>query len=141
MNRKAVIFGIKGYKLTNKEKRLLKKIKPWGIILFSRNIQNICQLKLLINNIKKILRDKKYPILIDQEGGKVSRLNKIINLSFFSQYFLGKLYNRDKKLFYLVYKIYIDKVCDILKKVGISINTVPVLDVTRKKTHNFIKGR
>ena len=88
MNRIAVIFGVKGYKLTNKEKQLFKKTKPWGIILFSRNIKNLSQLKILINDIKKILRDKKYPILIDQEGGKVSRLNKIINLSFFSQYFL-----------------------------------------------------
>tara|TARA_Y100000310_G_scaffold143771_1_gene143098 strand:- start:6896 stop:7843 length:948 start_codon:yes stop_codon:yes gene_type:complete len=141
MNRKAVIFGIKGYRLTNKEKQLFKKIKPWGIILFSRNIKNISQLKILVNDIKKILRDKKYPILIDQEGGKVSRLNKIINLSFFSQYFFGKLYNKDKKLFYKVYKIYADKVCDLLNTVGININTVPVLDVIRKKPHNFIGSR
>jgi len=141
MNRKAIIFGIKGYKLTNKEKQLFKKIKPWGIILFSRNIKNISQLKILVNDIKKILRDKKYPILIDQEGGKVSRLNKIINLSFFSQYFFGKLYNKDKKLFYKVYKIYTDKVCDLLNMVGININTVPVLDVTGRKTHNFIGNR
>ena len=141
MNRKAVIFGIKGFQLTNKEKRFFKKVKPWGIILFSRNIKNITQLKALIDKIKKILHDKKYPILIDQEGGRVSRLNKIINLSFFSQDFFGKLYNKDKKLFYKVYKIYIDKVCEIFKNVGININTVPVLDVIRKNTHNVIGNR
>ena len=141
MNRSAVIFGIKGYRLTNKEKQFFKVAKPWGIILFSRNIKNISQLKLLINEIKKILRDKDYPILIDQEGGYVSRLNKIIDLGFFSQRFFGKLYNKDKKLFYTVYKIYIDKVCEILKKVGININTVPVLDVIRKNTHTFIGDR
>ena len=39
MNKRAIIFGIKGYKLTNKEKKLFKKTKPWGIILFSRNIK------------------------------------------------------------------------------------------------------
>ena len=141
MNRRAIIFGIKGYQLTNKEKRLLKKVKPWGIILFSRNIKSILQLKILIDNIKKIFDDKKYPILIDQEGGKVSRLNKIVNLSLFSQDFFAKLYNKDVKLFYEVYKIYIDIVCDILKKVGININTVPVLDVRRKKSHNVIGSR
>ena len=141
MNRKAVIFGIKGYKLTHKEKKFLKKVKPWGIILFSRNIKNITQLKALIDKIKKILHDKKYPILIDQEGGKISRLNKIINLSFFSQDFFGRLFNKDKKLFYKVYRIYIDKVCEIFKKVGININTVPVLDVIRKDTHNVIGNR
>ena len=72
MNRKAVIFGVKGYRLTNKEKQLFKKAKPWGIILFSRNIKNIYQLKFLIDEIKFAMRDKNYPILIDQEGGKVS---------------------------------------------------------------------
>ena len=141
MNRIAVIFGVKGYKLTSKEKQLFKKTKPWGIILFSRNIKNLSQLKILIHDIKKILRDKNYPILIDQEGGKVSRLNKIIDLSLFSQYSFGKLYNKNKKLFYIVYKIYIDKVCGIFKKVGININTAPVLDITRKKTPNFIGSR
>tara|TARA_Y100000590_G_scaffold449842_1_gene588648 strand:- start:2177 stop:3124 length:948 start_codon:yes stop_codon:yes gene_type:complete len=141
MNRKAVIFGVNGYSLTKGEKKFLKTTKPWGIILFSRNIKDIHQLKNLITEIKKILRDKNYPILIDQEGGKVSRLNKIINLSFFSQDFFGKLYNNDKKLFYRVYKIYIDLVSDIFKKVGININTVPVLDVTRKYTHDIIVSR
>ena len=34
-NRKAVIFGISSYKLRNKEKKLFKKTKPWGVILFS----------------------------------------------------------------------------------------------------------
>ena len=141
MNKKAVIFGIKGYKLTEKEKRLLKKDKPWGIILFSRNIKNISQLKSLVNEIKNINKDKKYPILIDQEGGKVSRLNKIIDLSIFSQSYFGKFYTRDKKLFLNYYKIYINAVCNILNYVGININTVPVLDVGRKKAHNVIGSR
>ena len=141
MNKKAVIFGIRSYKLTNSEKILLKKVKPWGIILFSRNIKNILQLKLLIDDIKKTLNEKKYPILIDQEGGKVSRLNKIIDLSIFSQDFFGKLYIKDKKIFLNHYKIYINAVCYILNYVGININTVPVLDVRRKKSHNIIGTR
>ena len=141
MNRTAVIYGIKGYTLTKEEKKFLKKVKPWGIILFSRNIKNIIQLKLLIAHIKKILHDKNYPILIDQEGGRVSRVDKIINLSFFSQDLFGKLYINNKKLFYKVYKIYVDAVCDIFKKVGININTVPVLDVLRQRGHNVIGNR
>ena len=141
MNRLAVIFGIKGYKLTKKEKHLFKKTKPWGIILFSRNIKNIYQLKTLIDDIKKTLKDRKYPVVIDQEGGKISTLNKIINLSVFSQDFFGRLYNKDKKLFYTLYKIYVNKVCNIFNNVGININTVPVLDVRRKKSHQVIGSR
>ena len=104
MNRKAVIFGIQEHRLTINEKLLFRKEKPWGIILFSRNIKNTFQLKNLIDDIKKFFKDKKYPILIDQEGGKVSRLNKIIDIIFFSQNFFGQLYTKDKKLFSNYYK-------------------------------------
>ena len=52
MNRKAIIFGIKGYKLSKNEKLLFNKFKPWGIILFSRNIKSIAQTKSLTNSIK-----------------------------------------------------------------------------------------
>jgi len=141
MNRKAIIFGIKGYYLSNGEKKLIKKFKPWGIILFSRNIDNLNQLKNLIKSIKSIIGDKKYPILIDQEGGVVSRLSKIIDLSVFSQPYFGNLYIKDKKLFSYYYKIYVDKVSDICNEVGININTVPNLDVRRKKSHKIVLKR
>ena len=141
MNRKALIIGVKGLALTNEEMQLLKVKKPWGVILFSRNIRDILQLKSLISMIKNSIKDKKYPILIDQEGGSVSRLNKIIDLSLFSQDHFGRLYKENKINFLHHYKIYIDKVCDILKNVGININTVPVLDIRRKYTHKIIVNR
>ena len=43
--------------------------------------------------------NKNYPILIDQEGGRVSRLNEIIDFSLFSQGYFGKLFKQDKKVF------------------------------------------
>ena len=141
MKRKAIIVGIRGIKLSSEEIYLLKKEKPWGVILFSRNIKNLIQLKKLIIDIKNCIKDKNYPILIDQEGGRVSRLNKIIDLSIFSQGFFGNFYKNDRKTFYDYYKIYIDTVCEIIKKVGININTVPVLDVRRKNSHSIIGNR
>ncbi len=141
MLRKAVIFGINGVKLTTEEKDLIKKEKPWGVILFSRNIKDLNQLRHLIAEIKYSINDKNFPVLIDQEGGSVSRLNKIIDFSIFSQKLFGKLYSQDKNIFYQYYKIYIEKVCDILNRVGININTVPVLDVRRKMSHRIIIDR
>ena len=55
MNRKAIIVGIKKEKLTVDEKIFLKKEKPWGVILFSRNIKNLDQLKLLVKSIKEFI--------------------------------------------------------------------------------------
>ena len=97
MKRKAIIFGIKGTALSKEERNLIKHEKPWGIILFSRNIRDLDQLKNLINDIKNIFKDKYYPILIDQEGGSVSRMNNIIDFSLFSQNFFGELYKKNKK--------------------------------------------
>ena len=94
-NRKAIIFGISSYKLKYSERKFLKKIKPWGIILFSRNIKNLDQLRHLVKDIKKIFKDEKFPILIDVEGGKVTRLKKIIDLSTFSQAYFAKLYKKN----------------------------------------------
>jgi len=141
VKRKAIIFGIKGTMLTKVEKTLLKEEKPWGIIIFSRNIENILQLKKLITDIRNIMRDKKYPILIDQEGGKVSRLNKILDFSLFSQTYFGNLYRKDNNNFYYYYKIYIEKISNIFRNVGININTAPVLDVLSRKTHDSIRDR
>ena len=140
MKYKAIIFGIKGIKLSNKEKKILRK-KPWGIILFSRNIKNVSQLKLLIQSIKITAGDRNYPILIDQEGGDVCRLNTLVDFSLFSQNLLGKIYKLNKKKFLHLYHLYINETCSILNKVGININTVPVLDIERKSTHKIIKSR
>ena len=102
-NNRAFICGVKGLNLTQKEKIFLKKYKPWGVILFSRNIKSIKQVQNLTNSIKKIFNNKYYPILIDEEGGRVSRLKKIFtNTSFNSDYF-GKLYNKNRKLFNLYF--------------------------------------
>ena len=141
INRKAIIFGIKGFKLTKKEKNLIRKNTPWGIILFTRNIKNISQAKKLVFEIKKIVKDENYPILIDQEGGRVGRLNKIINLNKFSQRFFGNLYKTNKKKFFIYYKIYINSVSDLLKKIGININTVPVLDIESTGSNKIIGDR
>tara|TARA_Y100001970_G_C14224259_1_gene854591 strand:- start:1581 stop:2528 length:948 start_codon:yes stop_codon:yes gene_type:complete len=141
MNKKAIIFGIKGYNLNSNEKKLFKKEKPWGVILFSRNIKNVHQLKNLVDEIKNVNKDKKYPILIDQEGGKVSRIENIIDTSIFSQDFFGNLYNKDKKIFLDYYKVFINTVSSVFNYVGININTVPVLDVRRKKAHDVIGTR
>ena len=79
MKKKAIIVSIKGTILTNREKLLLSKEKPWGIILFKRNIKSYEQVKNLIKKIKITTKDKKFPILVDEEGGRVSRLSNFIN--------------------------------------------------------------
>ena len=141
INRKCFITGIKGTKLSTEEIFFLKKYKPWGVILFSRNLLNIRQIKKLTSHIKKIFKDKNYPIIIDQEGGRINRLNHIISLENFTPEYFGKIFIKDKKKFNLVYKLFVDKTSYLLKNLGININTVPVLDLRYKGSSNIIGDR
>ncbi len=140
-NRKAFIVGLKSYKLSVKEKFFLKKYKPWGVILFSRNIKTIKQTKSLTDNIKKIFKDKKYPILIDQEGGRINRLNKIITFDNLTSEYFGNLFEKDKVKLDIIYKLFVDKTSYLLRLIGVNINTVPVLDLRYKYSSSIIGDR
>ena len=140
-NRKSFVTGIKGKTLSNTEKFFLKKYKPWGVILFSRNIHSIKQTQNLTQQIKKIFKDNNYPILIDEEGGKVSRLSKFLDSSTFSAEFFGKLLKENPNKFHIFYDVYIKQICYILKILGINLNTVPVLDIRRKNANSVIGNR
>ena len=140
MKKKAIIISIKGFKLTYKEKFLLSKNKPWGLILFKRNIESFSQINNLIIQIRKTTNDKKFPILIDEEGSSVSRLSNVFNHSIDANFF-GDLYKINKKNSIILYKYYLRLLCKNLKKVGVNINTIPVLDVLRKNTNKVIGKR
>jgi beta-N-acetylhexosaminidase len=139
--RRAFIVGIKSLKLSKKEIDFLKKYKPWGVILFLRNIKSIKQTKSLTDNIKKIFKDKNYPILIDQEGGRVNRLSNIISFDNFTSEYFGNLYEKDKMKLNIVYKLFIDNTSHLLKLIGANINTLPVLDLKVKGASNIIGDR
>ena len=139
--RRAFIVGIKSLKLSKKEIEFLKKYKPWGIILFLRNIRTIKQTKSLTDNIRKIFKDRNYPILIDQEGGRVNRLSNIISFDNLTSEYFGNLYEKDKMKLNIVYKLFIDNTSHLLKLIGANINTLPVLDLRVKGASNIIGDR
>ena len=140
-NRRSFIVGIRSLKLSSKEKLFLKKYKPWGVILFTRNIKTIEQTSKLTSSIRKIFNDSKYPILIDQEGGKINRLKNIISFNNLTSEFFGYKFVKNFREFNLYYKLFIDKTSHILKLIGVNINTSPVLDLRIKGSSNVIGDR
>ena len=140
-NRRSFIIGIKSTKLSIKEKKFLQKYKPWGVILFSRNIKNINQSLELTKSIRKIFKDKHYPILIDQEGGRVNRLKNIISFDNLTSEFFGNKFIKNYEEFKFYYRLFIDKTSLLLKLIGVNINTVPVLDLRIKGASNIIGDR
>jgi len=139
--RRSFIVGISSTKLLPSERSFIKKYKPWGVILFTRNIKSINQTKILTTSIRKIFNDDKYPILIDQEGGRVNRLKNFISFDNLTSEFFGKKFINNKREFAIYYKLFIDKTSFLLKTMGININTSPVLDLRIKGTSNIIGDR
>ena len=137
MKSKALIISLKGKKLSKKEEILLSKEKPWGVILFKRNLKSFKQIKDLTSKIKKLTKNKNFPIIVDEEGKTVSRLKELINHNISSGFF-GSLFKKNKNFCLKLLRHYINSLSKTLKILGININTIPVLDVLRGNTNRVI---
>src|ERR1017187_7356902 len=73
MNTRAFITGVSGPELSAAEREFIRLERPWGFILFKRNIETPAQVILLISELRKELGEPDAPVLIDQEGGRVQR--------------------------------------------------------------------
>ena len=140
MKKKAIIISLKGKTLSKKEKMLFSKENPWGVILFKRNIYSLKQTQRLVYQIKKYSKSKNFPILIDEEGSTVSRIKNIFNHHLNANYF-GKVFDKDKKSAIFIYKNYLKSLCNLLKIIGVNINTIPVLDILKSNTNRIIGDR
>lgn len=72
-----LVFGFHGTQLTEEFKELIRRYKIGNVILFLRNVESASQLRQLCSEIQTLIREETgYPafIIIDQEGGMVSRL-------------------------------------------------------------------
>jgi beta-N-acetylhexosaminidase len=74
MNSRAFITGVSGPELSATEREFIRGERPWGFILFKRNIEAPAQVIQLVRELREALADPEAPVLIDQEGGRVQRL-------------------------------------------------------------------
>ena len=70
----AAIYGCAGHRLTEDERAFFAEARPWGFILFRRNIDTPAQVRALTDSLRDLSGNPDVPILIDQEGGRVARL-------------------------------------------------------------------
>lgn len=71
---RAVILGCAGTALTPDEQALFAAGRPFGFILFARNVADPAQLRGLIASLRAAVGRDDAPVLVDQEGGRVQRL-------------------------------------------------------------------
>src|SRR4029077_5876741 len=74
MSSRAFITGVSGLELNAAEREFIRAEKPWGFILFKRNIETPQQVTLLVQQLRGAGGAPDAPVLIDQEGGRVQRL-------------------------------------------------------------------
>jgi beta-N-acetylhexosaminidase len=121
-----VIFGCSGLTLTPEEREFFQEVQPLGFILFKRNVQDKDQLKALIDDLKSTLNHGNPPILIDQEGGRVARLQEP---HWFhppaAVHLVAENMEESKKRVYETYQ----KIAQDLTEVGITVNCAPLLDL------------
>tara|TARA_Y100000287_G_scaffold185144_1_gene187650 strand:+ start:5260 stop:6273 length:1014 start_codon:yes stop_codon:yes gene_type:complete len=134
-----IIISIKKNYLSKLEQQNIKIYKPFGIILFARNISNFNQVRQLTSSIKSL--SKKTLIFIDQEGGIVNRFKNFSEFQFKNNFDFYDIYLKypslAKQLVYL--KSFITNY--YLSSLGIDVNTIPVLDIPNSKTVSMIKKR
>ena len=71
---KSMILGCAGKRLSSDERHFYRDEKPWGFILFARNIGEPNQIRDLVAEMRDCAGRDDALVLIDQEGGRVQRL-------------------------------------------------------------------
>lgn len=135
---RSVIFGIEGTTLSDVEKSFFKKVDPWGVILFARNLETSEQIIALTSELRECL-GRDVPILIDQEGGRVQRLRAPEWREWLpplEQMAIVAPENA-KEAMYLRYRI----IAQELHALGIDVNCAPMLDVPTDQAHAIILDR
>ena len=139
---KPLIFGISGTSLTEDETKLFQENKVFGFILFSRNIDAKSQVINLTKSLKNLYPDRKVPIFIDQEGGRVARIKPpVIERTYPSAEHFSNLYEEDKMQAKHELKANYVELMSELRQLGIDSPCAPVCDILYKGASNVIGDR
>lgn len=138
---KPIIYGCQGTALTLEEIAFFKKAKPFGFIIFARNIDTPEQLRQLTKSLRETV-GWYCPILIDQEGGRVARMKAPHWPEFRSARQYGDFFLKNFEKGLKAVKLHARVVSGILLNCGIDVNCAPVLDVHHPMvTHEAIGDR
>ncbi len=98
MTTRAFIIGVSGTELNAAERGFIRSERPWGFILFKRNIEAPGQVARLVDELRHALGEPDAPVLIDQEGGRVQRLGPPHWPAYPAGAVFGRLYDIDPAL-------------------------------------------
>jgi beta-N-acetylhexosaminidase len=129
MSSRAFITGVSGLELSGDEREFIRAERPWGFILFKRNIETPAQVATLVREMRDLIGEAEAPILIDQEGGRVQRLAPPHWPVYPPGAVFGALYDIDPKLGLTAARLSSRLIAADLIDLGITVDCLPLADV------------
>lgn len=126
---RAFITGIAGLSLSDDERGFLRESRPWGFILFKRNVDNPVQVKALVDDLRGTVGSPDAPVLIDQEGGRVQRLGPPHWPVYPPGAVFSTLYDIDPEAGLTAARLSARLIADDLAALGITVDCLPLADV------------
>src|SRR4051812_22087117 len=141
MTSSAFIAGCSGLELTPDERAFFRESRPWGFILFKRNVESPEQVAALTFALRAAVGRTEAPVLIDQEGGRVQRLGPPRWRAFPAGRAYGRLHARDPVAGRELTRLGARLIAHDLSGLGITADCLPVLDVPVPGAHDVIGDR
>ncbi len=136
-----MILGCGGLTLSDDERAFFRAERPWGFILFARNVSEARQLADLVDDLRESVGAADAPILIDQEGGRVQRVRPPLAPSYPPAASIGAVHGQDPqaglRAAWLMGRLHAAD----LSRFGINVDCLPVLDVAAEGCHDAIGNR
>ncbi|PAY06567.1 beta-N-acetylhexosaminidase [Bradyrhizobium sp. UFLA03-84] len=129
MTIRAFITGISGLTLSDAEREFIRAERPWGFILFKRNIESPAQVAALVGELRLAADANDAPVLIDQEGGRVQRLGPPHWPVYPPGASFGALYDIDPELGLTAARLSSRLIAADLIDLGITVDCLPLADV------------
>ena len=126
---KAFIAGVAGTELSTEERSFFRSERPWGFILFKRNVETPTQISALTGQLREALGEPEVPIFIDQEGGRVQRLGPPNWSSYPAGAVFGQLYDIAPAMGVTAARLSARLIADDLQRIGVTVDCLPLADV------------
>jgi beta-N-acetylhexosaminidase len=129
MSTRAFITGVSGLELSADEREFIRAERPWGFILFKRNVETPVQVIRLVSELRAAIADPDAPVLIDQEGGRVQRFGPPNWPVYPPGAVFGALYDIDPQLGRSAARLSARLIAADLIASGVTVDCLPLADV------------
>jgi len=137
----ALFVGMPGLELSASEVAFFREANPFGLFLFKRNLDSPEQIRRLCAQFREAVGREDAPVYIDQEGGRVQRLDNGNWPLFRSLGSFGALARKDLELGKRAMRLSTLAMASMMADLAIGSGTTPVVDLARKGTHDVIGQR